>query len=88
MRKALKVVALLVAVVLLGGFGWLSYQMGGVDQAYGLLRYGYPQQRHGELKVGDPAPDVELVALDGSSRIRLSERIGPKPLVLIFGSYT
>lgn len=88
MRKALKVAVILVGVLLLGGFGWLSYQMGGPDQAYGLLRYGYAQQRHGELQVGDAAPEVELVALDGASRFRLSERIGAKPLVLIFGSYT
>ncbi len=62
--------------------------MGGVDQLYGLLRYGYPQLHEGELQPGDPAPDVELVSLDGQSRFRLRDRIGARPLVLIFGSYT
>jgi len=51
-------------------------------------RRGGERPSPGNLKVGDPAPDLELVALDGQSRFRLRERIGPKPLVLIFGSYT
>jgi hypothetical protein len=81
---------LLVAVgaLLVLGFGALSYLMGGPRDAYGFLRYALPQWRSGELKVGDPAPDVELVALDGSSRFRLHDKIGSRPLVLIFGSYT
>jgi hypothetical protein len=51
-----------------------------------MLRY---DQRHkGSLQVGDRAPDASLAALDGRSRVRLSERWGAKPLVLVFGSYT
>jgi len=88
MRKVLKWGVLALAVLLVGAFGVLSYQMGGPDQAYGLLRYGYTQVREGDLKVGDPAPDVKLVALDGQSRLRLRERLGSRPLVLVFGSYT
>jgi hypothetical protein len=42
----------------------------------------------GRLKVGDSAPEVELVALDGVTRFHLRERIGARPLVLVFGSYT
>jgi hypothetical protein len=38
--------------------------------------------------VGDAAPDVELVALDGARRLRLKDSVGGKPLVLVFGSYT
>ncbi|MFQ5816939.1 MAG: hypothetical protein ACE5H2_03145 [Terriglobia bacterium] len=89
-------------LVLIALFGVLSYLLGGPkrayyvvrytanrpDQAYGLLRYGLPQTRQGELQVGARAPDVELVSLDGESRFRLHEKIGSKPLVLIFGSYT
>jgi peroxiredoxin len=41
----------------------------------------------GELKPGDPAPDFDLAAIDGSSRVKLSSLRG-KPVVLFFGSYT
>jgi hypothetical protein len=52
----------------------------------GMIRYD--QRREGRLRVGDRAPDVELVALDGTRRLRLAEFVGGKPLVLVFGSYT
>ena len=51
----------------------------------GMARYD--TRREGTLAVGDRAPDVELVALDGG-RVRLLDRLGPKPTVLIFGSFT
>jgi hypothetical protein len=51
----------------------------------GMIRYD--RRRDGNLKVGDRAPDVELIGLDGSAR-RLSSAIGSRPAVLIFGSYT
>jgi peroxiredoxin len=51
-----------------------------------MLRYD--QRREGDLKVGDRAPDVALLALDGSTPVRLKDSIGEKPLVLIFGSFT
>ncbi len=77
----------LVAFLILA-YGLLSYFMGGPKDVYGFLRYALPQWHRGELAVGKQAPDVELVALDGKSTFRLRERIGAKPLVLIFGSYT
>jgi peroxiredoxin len=40
------------------------------------------------LHVGDDAPDVRLLALDGSKHFHLRERTGSRPLVVIFGSYT
>jgi hypothetical protein len=67
MRRFLKWAALAVVVLPLAGFGWLSYRMGGVDQAYGLLRYGRPQMREVELKVGDTAPDASLVGRNAST---------------------
>ena len=85
MRKRLLIA---VGALLVMGFGALCYLMGGPRGAYGFLRYALPQWRSGELAVGDPAPDVELVALNGSSRFRLHEKIGSRPLVLVFGSYT
>jgi hypothetical protein len=52
----------------------------------GMIRYD--QRKEGSLRVGDAAPDVELVALDGARRLRLKDSVGEKPLVLVFGSYT
>ena len=46
------------------------------------------QAREGNLQVGDPAPRVALVGLDGTSTKNLAEWIGPRPLVLVFGSFT
>lgn len=52
----------------------------------GILRY---DTRHeGTLRVGDRAPDVELRALDGTSRVRLLAGRSGRPRVLIFGSFT
>lgn len=79
---------LVVGVLALVAFGVLSYFMGGPAGAYGFLRFALPHWHQGELEVGQPAPDAELVALDGVSTLRLHEKIGQKPLVLIFGSYT
>jgi hypothetical protein len=59
----------------------------GPRNVYGLARYG-TQRREGDLRVGQPAPDVLLVSLDGKTRTRLAESVGSKPLVLVFGSYT
>jgi hypothetical protein len=53
----------------------------------GILTYGR-QAREGTLQVGDPAPVVSLVDLDGTTRRELGEWIGPRPLVLVFGSFT
>lgn len=52
----------------------------------GILRYD--TRREGTLRPGDRAPDVELRALDGSSRVNLLAGRGGRPLVLIFGSFT
>ncbi|HXU47126.1 MAG TPA: hypothetical protein VN783_16475 [Thermoanaerobaculia bacterium] len=58
----------------------------GPRNLWGMLRYDTRQE--GALEVGDRAPDVGLLALDGSTRVRLSERMGGRPLVVVFGSYT
>lgn len=39
-------------------------------------------------KLNDQAPDFTLKTVDGKSTIQLSKRIGPKPIVLVFGSFT
>jgi hypothetical protein len=87
MRKVLRVLGLVVGLavaVALAFEGYKLYRMGPRDY-FGMMRYD--QREEGELAVGDPAPDVVLTALDGRS-VHLRERIGGKPLVLIFGSYT
>jgi len=44
--------------------------------------------RTGHLKIGDVAPDFELLTLDKTSRVKLSSFRDEKPVVLVFGSYT
>ena len=48
----------------------------------------YDIRREGSLRVGDPAPDLELLRVSGGGTARLSDYWAEKPLVLIFGSYT
>lgn len=51
----------------------------------GMARY---DSRHeGKLVVGDRAPNVDLTTTDGT-HVRLLDRLGAKPTVLIFGSFT
>jgi hypothetical protein len=84
----LKWTAIAVILILAAGYGALSYFMGGPRDVYGFLRYALPHWHRGDLRVGNAAPDIELVALDGESRFAIRDRIGRRPLVLIFGSYT
>jgi hypothetical protein len=48
----------------------------------------WTKARAGSLRVGDPAPDFRLPALDHSSSVQLSSFRGERPVVLVFGSYT
>ena len=59
-------------------------QMGPKDY-WGMMRYD--QREEGDLAVGDAAPDVVVRALDGAPA-RLGDRLGTRPVVLVFGSYT
>ena len=81
-----KKIAIGVAALVLLALGAVTYMIGGPRNLIGMLRYD--QRREGTLKIGDRAPDVVLVALDGKTPVRLSERIGGKPAVLVFGSFT
>lgn len=51
----------------------------------GMIRYD--QRREGDLKVGDRAPDAQLVSLDGKTPQALFPN-REKPTILIFGSFT
>ena len=39
-------------------------------------------------KVGDTAPDFQLLDVHGENPVRLSEYQGIKPVALVFGSFT
>jgi hypothetical protein len=81
--KKIGIGLVVVALLALGGF---TYMIGGPRNVMGMLRYD--QRQEGSLKVGDHAPDVAMLALDGKTPVRLSESLGGKPTVLIFGSFT
>jgi len=70
-------------VVAAVGYAVVSF---GPRNIIGMLRYD--QRQEGSLKVGDAAPNVDLLALDGTTPVALKDSIGGKPLVLVFGSFT
>jgi hypothetical protein len=80
-RRVLLIVAVVVGI--LGAF--IAWRIG-PRNIIGMIRYD--QRKEGTLKPGDAVPDVTLVSLDGKTPVRVSERVGGKPLVLVFGSYT
>ncbi len=82
---------LIVAGVVLAGLALLAPSVMkmvrmGPRNYFGMLLYD--QRREGDLEVGDPAPGFALTSLEGAAPIRLAERVGAKPLVLVFGSFT
>jgi hypothetical protein len=77
---------LLIVAVLVGALGALIAWRIGPRNIIGMIRYD--QRQEGTLKPGDAAPDVTLISLDGKTPVRVSEQVGGKPLVLVFGSYT
>ena len=88
MKRLLKWFAGILAVLLLAAFGVLCYLAGSPKDAYGMVRYALPHMRRGTLQVGSDAPDARLVALDGINHFHIRERLGRRPLVLVFGSFT
>ena len=72
----------------LAAVAFLTMAVGPPRNWYGFLRFAAPRMHGGALRVGDPAPDLDLVALDGKTTFHLRDRLGGRPLVLIFGSYT
>ena len=83
--KLWKKVLLGVVVLLLGAGALLAWKIG-PKNIIGMIRYD--QRQEGSLHVGDRAPDVALVGLDGKATVHVSDSIGEKPLVLVFGSFT
>lgn len=87
-HRALKWTAIGLGLFFVLAFAFLSMVAGGPRNVYGLVRYALPNMHRGDLYVGDRARDAKLYALDGVATFQLRDRIGSKPLVLIFGSYT
>jgi hypothetical protein len=85
-KRILKRVLLGLAAVVVLALGGMTYMIGGPRNLIGMLRYD--QREEGTLKVGDRAPDVSLYALDGTTPVRLSQQLGGKPTILVFGSFT
>jgi len=88
MNRALKWVAIALAGLLVAVYVVLSIMAGGPRDAFQMVRYALPYMHRGNLHVGDPAPDVRLVSLDGAARFQLHEQLKGRPLVLVFGSFT
>ena len=84
MRKWLLLAGAVVVLALLVPEVMKLVQMGPKDY-WGMVRYD--QREEGDLAVGDAAPDVVVRALDGAPA-RLGDRLGARPVVLVFGSYT
>jgi hypothetical protein len=82
----LKKILIGLGVLVVLAAGAFTYMIGGPRNVIGMLRYDTREE--GTLKVGDRAPEVELLALDGKTPVKLSERLGGKPTVLVFGSFT
>jgi hypothetical protein len=82
----LKKILIGLGVLAVAAAGVFTYVIGGPRNVIGMLRYD--QREEGSLKVGDRAPEVALLALDGMTPVKLSEHMGAKPTVLVFGSFT
>ena len=81
-----RTILLVLAGVLVAAAAFMVWMIGGPSMVLGMLRYD--ERKEGNYRVGDAAPDVSLVAPDGSKRVAMASLIGRRPLVLIFGSYT
>jgi hypothetical protein len=85
-RRLLKRILLGLAIAVVLAVAGMTYMVGGPRNLIGMLRYD--QREEGTLRVGDRAPDVALVSLDGTTPVRLAQEFGGKPTVLVFGSFT
>lgn len=84
--RTVTLLVLAVALVAVAALGVHTYKMGGLRNVIGRLLYD--QREEGRLRVGDPAPDIALTALEGTVRSSLLADRGDKALVLVFGSFT
>jgi hypothetical protein len=87
MNRKLKWTLIGLAGLLVAVYAALSVMAGGPKDALEMVRYALPYMHLGNLRVGDSAPNVQLLALDGS-HFQLREHLAGRPLVLVFGSFT
>ena len=83
----LKWIAIGLGVLLVAVYVALSIMAGSPKDAIQMVRFALPYMHRGNLRLGDQAPDVTLVSLDGGS-FQLRDHLQGKPLVLVFGSFT
>jgi hypothetical protein len=80
---------LVLAAAAVGGLalaaGIAMVVMIGPRNVIGMLRYD--QREEGRYVVGDAAPDVGLLTLEGTP-VRLAQHFGERPTVIVFGSFT
>lgn len=88
MNRFLKWALISLAALLVLVYAGLSIMAGSPKDAFQMVRFALPHMHRGNLKVGDSAPDVRLVSLDGNTRFQLREHLAGRPLVLVFGSFT
>ena len=88
MNRVFKWILISVGGLLVAVYVTLSIMAGGPKDAIEMVRYALPYMHTGNLKLGDSAPDVTLVALDGAQRFQLRQHLQGRPLVLVFGSFT
>lgn len=88
MNRTLQWTAISFGGLVVLGYVGLSILAGGPKDAIEMVRFALPYMHRGKLKVGDSAPDEQLVALDGATRFHIRERNHGRPLVLVFGSFT
>ena len=73
-------------ILLAAAAAGMTYMVGGPRNLIGMIRYD--QREEGRLRVGDPAPDIALTALDGATDASLLADRDGKALVIVFGSFT
>jgi len=84
-RRVLLFAGLFLGAAVLAGAGYMVVKIG-PSNVIGMLRYD--TRKEGALRVGSAAPDVTLHVVSGPGTMRIAERIGKRPLVLVFGSFT
>jgi len=88
MNRTLLWIAISLGGLVVLAYVGLSIMAGGPKDAIEMLRFAWPHMHRGKFRVGDIAPDGQLVALDGATRFHIRERSNGRPLVLVFGSFT
>lgn len=80
-KRIVGIAAGIVALLLVAGVVVI-----GPRNVVGILRYDI--RREGDFRVGDRAPDVEVLDLEGA-HVHLRDRLGgDRPVVIVFGSFT